>query len=36
MVMKAAPRSALIVIEPQIILGTLEVLFNVPTRTTQL
>ena len=36
MMVKAAQRSALIVIESQIIFGTLEILFNMPTRTTQL
>jgi hypothetical protein len=34
--MKATPGSSLKVIESQIIFGTLEILFNVPTRTTEL
>jgi hypothetical protein len=34
--MKATPGSSLKVIESQIIFGTLEILFNVPTRTTKL
>ena len=35
MMVKAAPRSAFIVIDSQIVFGTLEILFNVPTRTTR-
>jgi hypothetical protein len=34
--MKATPGSSLKVIESQIVFGTLEILFNVPTRTTEL
>ena len=34
--MKATPGSSLKVIESQIIFGTLEILFNVPMRTTEL
>lgn len=36
MVMKASPRTALKVIQPQVILGALEVLFNAPAGAAQL